>query len=485
MKTTRLHRRTLLRGLGIGAAAIALPPLEAMFNGRGRLHDEAHAAGVDPPKRFVVLHWPQGVPTGWAPTDGAWFPTKAGLDWPMSECLKPLEPYRADFNIVSGITYRQIAEHFDSHGHAIALTSGYRADPVKKIARGVSVEKIVGAAVGAGTRFSSISTGLYDQGDGFYNWENAGGEIKFSPVEVNPATLFSTLFGGAALDPDQGAAAARRAQSVLDSVKGDVGRLEKVLGAGDKRRLDEYLASIRDLEKAISTPIAANCAKPSQPASVKYTDADCTAYAKLMMDLVVMAIRCDMTRSAFMSLGGVWRTYPHIGVLTDYHNVCHSGFNPSASKGPRIDDGPNPAETRAKYYRLIATWHMEMVAYLMSLLKATDGTLPPLLDSTVMVALSEFGDGGLHYDTYIPVICAGKAGATGASAMKTGYNLAFPCSNGEDFTNATWCKSLPGTPNRCLNDVWQSALMAMGALKDGQLFGDPTLPTKPLEGLWV
>ena len=89
---------------------------------------------------------------------------------------------------------------------------------------------------------------------------------------------------------------------------------------------------------------------------------------------------------------------------------------------------------------------MEMVAYLMSLLKATDGTLPPLLDSTAMVALSEFGDGGLHYDAYIPVICAGKAGATGASAMKTGYNLAFPCAYGEGFTNSSWCAGLSGTP---------------------------------------
>jgi hypothetical protein len=485
MARFRLNRRAALRGMGLGMVSIGLPRLEAMLNERGNYYDPASAQGLPEPKRLIMMHWPQGVPTGWAPGPGGpFYPSSGGADYALTRCLEPLAAHKADFNLVSGLTYDQLYLSFDSHGHAISVTTGMRPDPDAKIARGTSVDKIVGQALGAGTRFSSIAAGIYDQGDGFYTWENNGGDIKYSPIEVNPATLFDSLFGGATLDPDEGQILVRRQQSVLDSVKSDITRLQGRLGVADNRRLDEYLASIRELEKSITAPIGANCALPAKPGALKYTDADAAEYAKLMIDLLVMAVRCDMTRSVFFSLGGVWRTYPFLDILTDYHNVCHSGFNESASKGPRLDDGPNPTATRAEYYTRIATWHMEMVAYMLAQLKASDGSAPPLLDSSVFAAFSEFGDGGLHYQNYVPFLVAGKAGR-GASGMKTGQNLVFPCSYGDSFTNSDFCKSLQGTPNRCTNDVWQSALMALGVYDGTQKFGEPELATKPLEGLWI
>ena len=481
----RLNRRAALRGMGLGMASIALPRLEAMLNSRGNYYDPVNAQGIAEPKRFIAMHWPQGVPTGWAPLpNGPFFPSTGGADYTLTRCLEPLAAHKSDFNLLSGLTYDPLYRSFDSHGHAISVTTGMRPDPDKKTSRGVSVDKIVGKALGQGTRFSSLGAGVYDQGDGFYTWDNTGGDVKYSPLEVNPVALFDSLFGGAALDPDQGQALARRQQSVLDSVKSDITRLQGRLGVADNRRLEEYLSSIRDLEKAINAPIGANCSLPSKPGKVSYTDADANEYAKLMMDLLVMAVRCDMTRSVFFSLGGVWRTYPFLDVNTDYHNVCHSGFNEAVSKGPRIDDGANPAETRNELYTRIATWHMEMVAYMLNQLKATDGTSPPLLDSSVFTAFSEFGDGGLHYQNYLPVIVAGKAGM-GAGGMKTGSNLVFPCNYGEPYTNSEFCRSLGGAVNRCTNDVWQSALMALGVYDDVTKFGEPELDTKPLDGLWV
>jgi hypothetical protein len=181
---------------------------------------------------------------------------------------------------------------------------------------------------------------------------------------------------------------------------------------------------------------------------------------------------------SYISIGHIWQIYPYLGVETDYHNVCHDGFNDAASRGPRLD-----RQSAAAAYRKIARWHMEMVAKLLGYLKENDGT-GSLLDQSVFVATTEFGDGGLHYDSYVPFIVAGKAGR-GADGMKTGFNHQFRCEFGEGFKNASWCATKPPPANRAINDVWQSALMALGVLGPNEKFGDPTLPTRPLEGLWV
>jgi hypothetical protein len=192
------------------------------------------------------------------------------------------------------------------------------------------------------------------------------------------------------------------------------------------------------------------------------------AYGQTMIGLQVMAQRCDLTRSSFISLGPSqnYFTFPHLGITCDYHSICHGTC------------------ANVELYKKIATYHMEQLAYLLKLLKADSGT-GALLDSSVLVATSEFGDGGLHYDSYVPFVVAGKAGRTGADAMKAGRNLIFPCSLSQGFQNGPFCATKAGTPNRCINDVWQSALEALGVLAPGQKYGDPTLDTKPLEGLWV
>jgi Protein of unknown function (DUF1552) len=486
----KLSRRAVLRGVGAAGVSIALPPLESMFNGRGLLWSRAHGAGVAAPRRLIVLHWPQGVPTGWG-GDDSWFPQSGGAGWAMTRCLKPLEPFRNDINIVSGLTYQAIHASMGSHGHAIAAFTGYKAQgPEPGASLGPSAQHIAAKAIGGGTRFSLVSSGLYSEGgEGWWSWSAAG--VR-DPLETSPHALFTRLFGGgvgggAAPDP-AAALATRRAKSILDFVKADALDLQKALGADDRRRLDDHMASIRELEKAVATtapaamPTAA-CAAPVDPGDVKYDTTKIVEYSDLMINLQVMAHRCDLTRVSFISLGPsqCYFTFPHLGITTDYHNVCHSGFNSGASVGPRLDD----RATAYEYYKKIATHHMERVATLLGLLKTPDPTGATLLDSSAVIATSEFGDGGLHYDSYIPFIVAGKAGQTGAAAMPTGNNLIFPCALDQGFKNGAWCANAPGDKNRCTNDLWQSALQAVGAMPAGQKFGDPTLNTRPLPGLWV
>jgi len=479
MPNTKISRRTLLRSSGIAGIALGLPVLEAMVDRRGLFHGEAQA-GVEDAKRLVMFHWPQGLPVGWGASDGGWwYPTTYGANWTVTPGLQPLadKGLVADVNVLNGLTYRQIAEHVGSHGHAAGYMTGFRALPespgsAEPTTQGPSVDQLAAQRLGGRTKFASVTTGLYDQGEGWWSWSAAG--VR-APLEIDPKLLWQRLFADLDLDPDAALAAALRTKSVLDFVESDIGVLQGRLGAADRQRLDEHLTTIRELEKQVDATPSADCALPPEPGQVAYGDGDCDAYAKLMIDLVVMALRCDLTRVAFVSLGPSqnYRTFPHLGIPYTYHNVCHSG---GANGGPDIDES---GEDRDTIYRKIATWHMEVLAHFLERLKGTD-ELSNLLPSSAFIASSEFSGGGLHYEEYIPVVVAG-----GLGGMQTGNVLAFPCSFAEEWQTPPWCSQPGAKADVCVNDLWTTALRAVGALGDTEVFGDPALDTGVIDGLWV
>jgi hypothetical protein len=485
----RLDRRTFLRGAGVAGLAIALPELEAMFDARARDARGARAQ-VDPgPKRLFLLHWPQGVPGGW---DGGSFftPAEVGDNWTMTPGLEPLARHKPDINLVSGLTYDALmpGDIGDPHGHAIALFTGHptiRRDGALA-AQGVSVENIAAGVLGAGRKFQKLGVGIYSD-EGWWSWTAAspGAPPQKDPLELDPVALFDSLFGDLGANSSVSQAAALRARSILDFVQDDITGLQRELGAADRLRLDEHLASVRALEQQLTTSVAvgAECAPGARPPAVAYDNSQAQAYARLMMDLCVMALRCDLTRVVLLSLGpsANYRTFPFLEVNgqplgTDYHNVCHEGFNDSASVGPRLDDRASALE----YYQLIARWHMDQVAYLLDGLKASSSGAPALLDSSVFLALSEFNDGGMHYHNYLPVIAAGKV-----NGMATGKNLGFPTQFAEDWMTPAWARTLPGKKNVCVNDLWQAVLQALDVYTAGEVFGAPGIGTSALPGLWV
>jgi hypothetical protein len=469
-----MNRRRFLRSTGIAGLGIALPLLDVMRDGHGLVH-----AGGGATRRLILFHWPQGLPVGWGAADGGWwYPSTFGPEWTPTAGLQPLVDANVidDVNVLSGLTYRQIHASVGAHGHAAAYMTGYTALPEsagssEPTTQGPSVDQVAGQRIGKATKFASVSTGLYDQGEGWWSWSAAG--VR-APLEVSPRQLWNRLFSDLDLDPAAADKAAARTKSVLDFVEEDIASLQGELGASDRQRLDEHLTTIRELERQVEAGgVSAECSQPAEPQDVAYGDADCDAYAKLMIDLVAMALRCDLTRVAMVSLGPSqnYRTFPHVDVPYTYHNVAHSG---GAMGGPDIDQ---TGEDRDAIYRRIALWHMEMLAYFVQALKGSDGAENLLADSA-FIASSEFSSGNMHLHEFLPVVVAG-----GLGGMATGQSIALPCTFDEDWQTPAWC-DVAGKPDRCINDLWTTALRAVGALAETEVFGDPSLDTEPLEGLW-
>ena len=471
--THRLSRRLVLRGAG---ASVALPLLEAMLPRRAD-------AQASEPQRLVIVHWPQGCDFGasdWSPgNEAVWFPTATGAAWQMTRCLAPLAPHKADFNILSGLTYGPLERKEESHDHAIALFTGY-PHPAGRVgvSQGPSVEQVAARSIGQRTRFSSLGAKLFTDDEGWWSFSAAG---VANPLEANPKTLFDRVFpGGGAMGPSPEYG---RSKSILDRVKADLDGLKRKVGTADGRRLDEHLTSIRELERAVAVappPPAASCANPVSPGTVLMTDENVVPYTRAMIDLLTLALECDLTRVAFLSLGPTqnYHKHPHLGVDNVYHTLCHSP--PAGSFDPFAG---NEAGRRADYQKV--TIHlMDQVAYFLGKLKAPRTAGPRLLDASAFIACSEFSDAGGHQPYFLPFIVAGKANATGASAMRTGLNLAYRCEWQPTFARADWCSMAAGQPNRTPNDVWTSALRTVGALGPTDVFGDPGIGTSALPGLW-
>lgn len=468
----RLSRRLLLRGAG---ATVALPLLEAM------VPRNASAQTMEP-TRLILLHWPQGCDFGssdWSPgTEGVFFPTTAGSGWGVTENLMPLDPYRNDFNLVSGLTYGPLELKEESHDHAIALFTGF-PHPAGKVgvSQGPSVDQVAAKAIGQNSRFSSVGAKIFTDDEGWWCFSDAG---VAAPMEADPLVLFNRLFPGGnttGTNPEYG-----RAGSILDRVKADIAELQAVLGTSDKRRLDEHLTSIREIEKAVAMPPPpppATCNNPVSPGAVMMTDDNVVQYTQTMIDLLVLALDCDLTRVTFLSLGPTqnYHKHPHLGLSNVYHTLCHSP--PSGTFDPYAG---NEAGRRADYHK-VTTYLMSQVAYYLDKLRTPRTSGPSLLDSSVFVAASEFGDAGGHQPYFLPAIVAGKANS--ATPMVTGQNLVYPCTWSPDYSQAPWCSTVQGVSNRTPNDVWTSALQAVGALGPGDVFGMTGIGTAPLPGLWV
>lgn len=469
-----LSRRTLLRGAGV---TLALPLLEAMLPRRA-------SAQTAEPKRLVLVHWPQGCDFGasdWSPgTEAVWFPTQAGPNWQATNGLAPLMPHKADFNVLSGICYGALERKEESHDHAIALFTG-APHPAGRVgvSQGTSVDQVAAQAIGRTSRFSSLGAKLFTDDEAWWSFSAPG---VSNPLEANPKTLFDRMFPGGGMNgtsPEYG-----RSKSILDAVKGDIAALKRKVGKSDNVRLDEHLTSVREIEKSVATPPPpppSSCLSPVSPGNVLMTDENVVAYAHAMIDLLVLGLECDLTRVTFLSLGPSqnYHKLPHIGLDNVYHTLCHSP--PAGSFDPYAG---NEAGRRADYHK-VTVYLMEQVAYYLAKLKAPRGSLPPLLDSVAFVACSEFGDAGGHQPYFLPFIVAGKAGKSGAAAMQTGLNLAYKCDWQPSYAQAPWCSNAAGAGSRTFNDVWTSALRAVDAIGPSAVFGDASIGTNALPGLWT
>jgi hypothetical protein len=403
-------------------AAIALPMLDAMTPAFAR----PALSQSKGPLRLAFTYVPNGV------TMAEWTPAGSGAAFEFSRILKTLAPFRQDIAVISGLAQRNGNALGDGPGdHARAAASYLTGVHPRKTAgadiqNGISVDQIAARHLAPDTRFASLELGCDDSRtvgncDSGYSCAYTNslawrGPATPMPPETNPRLVFERLFGDidTTLTPEARARRLRYRRSILDLVGERTKELATDLGPSDRRKLDEYLSSIRDIEQRIEkaerdlTGLTPTIDKPTG-IPVLYAD-----YINLMFDLQLVAFQTDSTRVVTLMMGreGSMRTYPEIGVPDPHHPLTHHRGN---------------AEWIERVTKVNAM-HMELFAGFLAKLKATpdgDGTL---LDHSIVVYGSGLSDGNRHTHEDLPVLLAGHGGG-----LHTGTHLV--CSKGTPMTN--------------------------------------------------
>lgn len=411
MKNRPISRRTLLKGAGV---AIGLPVLEAMLP-----RTALAAAGQGWPTRTAFFFLPNGV---FLPD---WKPTQAGADFELPVTLQAFESFRSKMTVLSGLALDAGRAHGDGGGdHARAAATFLTGiHPVKtagsNIRAGVSVDQIIAAEIGKQTRFASLELGL-EQGlnaggcDTGYSCAYSSNVSWRTPTmpsakETNPKLVFERLFGG---DNSGESEQSRRLRertrrSILDFVQDDARSLQRSVSGSDRRKLDEYMTGIREIELRLEH--FANSPRVKRPHIdiPEEKPNDFVPHFRLMGDLLVLAFQSDLTRVASFMVGnaGSNRAYKMIGVAEGHHSLSHHGEDPA----------------KIEQIKKINQFHAAQFAYVLGKLdsiKEGDGTL---LDHSLIMYGSGLGDGNRHNHDDLPIVYFGSSGG----AFKTGQHFTF------------------------------------------------------------
>jgi len=418
-----LSRRAMLRGMG---TALALPVLDAMSPALSR------AAGKLSPLRLAFVYVPNGI------IMKHWTPAGEGRDFALPQTLEPLAALREQTLLLSGLAQkngRALADGAGDHARAAAsyLTGFHpRKTEGADILNSVSVDQVAARTIGQATRFPSLELGL--EGGGLVGNCDSGYSCAYTnsiawrsektplPPEINPRAVFERLFGDGELhDRATRLRLAKENRSLLDFVMEDSAKLRRTLGAQDQAKLDEYLGSVREMERRIQTAekhdrekVTDADADPTlaKPAGVPVTYEE---YAALMFDLMTVAFQTDATRISTFLMGreGSNRTYRSIGVPEAHHGISH--HMGSVEKIDKL----------AKINRL----HLELFAGFLQKLKTTregDGTL---LDHTLIVYGSGLSDGNAHSHHDLPVLLAGGVNGEYRMGRHVRYPVETPMNN--------------------------------------------------------
>ncbi|WP_339733680.1 DUF1552 domain-containing protein [uncultured Gimesia sp.] len=412
--TQLLKRRTFLQGLG---TTMALPLLEIM-QPHSSLVSVAAAATGKPPVRTAFIFFPNGV------IGPSWMPTSAGKGYELPKSLKPLESLKSDINVISGLAQingRALGDGAGDHARSagVYLTSSH---PTKTsgadIKAGISVDQVAAQQVGHQTRLPSLELGLVrgrnagqcDSGYSCAYSSNISWRTPSTPTakEIVPKLAFERLFGGGAEREKQRARHMKDRQSILDLVKHDADQLKKQLGKSDKRKIDEYFSSVREIEQRIERSTQHEIIKPPEMQLPAGIPSDLQEHIHLMYDLLVLAFQTDTTRIATFMVGnaGSNRTYPMVGVNSGHHELSHH----------RND------EKKMADIQKIDEYLTSQFAYFLNRLRSTPEGNSNLLDNSMICYGSALGDGNRHTHHDLPIILAGKGGGT----IKTGYHHQLP-----------------------------------------------------------
>lgn len=400
-----ISRRTMVKGVG---AALGLPFLEGMLPRSARASESAK-----PPVRMAILYMPNGV------LPSAWTPQGTGKDFKLSFILEPLESLKDDVVVFSNL--RNSAGQFGD-GHYAKTTSWLTGKNAvrtssKGIKAGISLDQFAAQAVGQTTPLSSMELGI----DPVHNMIDMGYSTVYgchvswrtptlpAAKEIDPQQAFDRLFRSSNFGRDPGD------QSVLDIVNEDAKQLRNVLGGSDRQKLDEYLDSVRALEKRIEMASKAEDRNwqpvvPNDALKRPQTEyGDYTTHVRLMLDIMLMAFWTDSTRfSTFMFANDVsGRNFSFVeGVNEGFHPVSHHEFNAQ----------------KQEQYKRINRYHIAQYAYLLDRMKQIKEGESTLLDNSMVMFGSSISDGNLHSPMEVPTVLAGKGGGK----IVTGRHLVPP-----------------------------------------------------------
>ena len=428
---TNITRRTMLKGLG---ATLALPVLEAMLP----------AAAARFPVRMAHLYMPNGV------HPEMWTPCGTGRDFDLSPTLSPLAGVKDDILVLSEL-WNAASNIGDGH---YVKTSGFltsttitRTTGDELNSNGVSMDQVAAKKIGILTPLPSLELGIEPPATGVDTnvgyTQLYGAHIAWSqpttPVakEINPKLAFDRLFRPKpATSRDAADIAASRDRSVLDLVAADAKRLQQRLGSGDRAKLDEYLESVRAVERriewdakrqsetAMSDPAAHAAVDDlgrridaySDPARLSERAGNHTEHTRLMLDLMALAFWTDTTRiSTFMFGNAVSsRSFAFLGAgCGSHHETSHH---------------ENNAEKLAQYQR-INQWHVEQYAYFIGKLRSIREGNGTLLDQSMIVLGAGMRDGNAHSPKNLPIILAGRGGGTIATGRHVVHEKGTPLAN--------------------------------------------------------
>ena len=395
-----LSRRSLLRGSGV---ALGLPMLDAMTA-------PAHAgsfgaAPPSPPVRMACVFFPNGA------IMPKWKPQTDGSDWQLSSTLAPLKPFQKQLNVISGLAHDNGRTKRDgagdhARGGATFLTASRPVKTSGNVRLGVSVDQVAAAALADQTRLPSIELGLLgsrnagscDSGyacaySSNISWRS---ETQPMPKEILPRAAFERLFGRGD-DPLATRQRMQTRQSILDLVRGEADALRKQVGGDDRRKLDEYLSGVRDLERRIANVEAEDSAAlPDLNVPMGRVEAF-REHVRLMYDIMAVAFQTDTTRVATLMLdnAGGNRRYSEIGVKGAHHQLSHH----------------REREESVADLEKIDHYLVEQLAYFLGRLESMDGgDGRSLLDRSMVLYGSGLSDGNRHRHDDLPVVLAGSAG---------------------------------------------------------------------------
>ncbi len=396
MPQSRISRRAVLRGAGV---TLALPWLESL---------QASTASGAFPKRFGVLFMGNGI------NEDHWSATGSGAAMKLSKSLEPLEPIKKKINVIDGLFHKRATGQGIHPAQTGSLLSGANIQRGPILKAGITIDQLIANQIGQDTAQPSMTLACEQPLTGYHetnfsmaysshlSWQSPDSPV---PNEVYPSLAFDNLFENRGL---------LRNSSILDRVRGRAEALSRKVSANDKAKLDEYLSSVREVEKRVerlrvdkhnADELAKQKNRPtlSMERPANGLPEDLREHTRLMCDIVAIGFQTDRTRVATMLLANDLsaQIYPFLQMREGHHSASH--YNNS--------DG----------YERITRFYLSQLAYLAMKLDAMPEGNGTVLDNSCLMFLSNLWIGRKHDNTRLPLVLAGGLGGT----LETGRTLDY------------------------------------------------------------